>query len=176
LLSRLGLAFEVRPSHIPEEHPPGPPAAALAAVALAKARAVASGLPDGSPAVVLGADTEVVLGGLFMGKPRDEADAARMLRALRGREHDVITAIALVAPGAGGREETAAVATRVTMNDYTDPEIEAYVATGEPLDKAGAYAVQGLGARLVARVDGCFTNVVGLPLSTTRRMLARWGI
>jgi len=98
-----------------------------------------------------------------MGKPRDEADAARMLRALRGREHDVITAIALVAPGAGGREETAAVATRVTMNDYTDPEIEAYVATGAPLDNAGAYAVQGLGGRLVPRVHGCFTKVVGLP-------------
>jgi len=100
----------------------------------------------------------------------------RILRALRGRVHQVITAVALVEAGGGGREETAAVVTSVRMADYGDPEIEAYVATGEPLDKAGAYGVQGLGGRLVAGVDGCFTNVVGLPVETTRRLLDRWGL
>lgn len=146
----------------------------MAAVALDKARAVAREW-TGGPAVVLGADTEVVLDGRYLGKPRDAADAARMLRELSGRTHEVVTGLALVdAPS--GREETLAVTTRVTMIDAGAEEIAAYVATGEPLDKAGAYAIQGLGARLVGRVDGCFTNVVGLPVETTRRLLERWGL
>jgi septum formation protein len=124
---------------------------------------------------VLGADTEVVLDGRLLGKPRDAADAARILKALRGRVHEVITGVALVEAPAG-REETAAVTTRVRMGGYTDAEVEAYVATGEPLDKAGAYAAQGMGGRLIAQVDGCFSNVVGLPVTTTRRMLERWGL
>ena len=164
----------MQPSRVAEVHPPGPAAAAVAAVALDKARAVAREW-TGGPAVVLGADTEVVLDGRYLGKPRDAADAARMLRQLSGRTHEVVTGLALVdAPS--GREETLAVTTRVTMIDAGAEEIAAYVATGEPLDKAGAYAVQGLGARLVARVDGCFTNVVGLPVETTRRLLKRWGL
>jgi septum formation protein len=171
LLARLGIAFTVVPSDIPEEHPAAPPADAIAAVALAKARAVALRLS--SDAVVLGADTEVVLDGRLLGKPRDAADAVRILRELRGRAHEVITGVALVARGG---EEATSVTTRVTMRDYDTPEIEAYVATGEPIDKAGAYGVQGLGARLVARVDGCLTNVVGLPISTTRELLERWGV
>ena len=151
----------------------------MAAVALDKARAVAREW-TGGPAVVLGADTEVVLDGRYLGKPRDAADAARMLRELSGRTHEVVTGLAVVGALSGwdappGREETLAVTTRVTMIDAGAEEIAAYVATGEPLDKAGAYAVQGLGARLVARVDGCFTNVVGLPVETTRRLLERWG-
>jgi len=164
----------VQPSRIPEVHPPGPAAAAVAAVALDKARAVARGWTAG-PAVVLGADTEVVLDGRYLGKPRDAADAARMLRELSGRTHEVVTGLALVdAPS--GREETLAVTTRVTMIDAGAEEIAAYVASGEPLDKAGAYAIQGQGARLVSRVDGCLTNVVGLPVETTRRLLERWGL
>ncbi len=134
---------------------------------------MARGLAQG--AIVLGADTEVVLDGRLLGKPRDAVDAARILKALRGRIHEVITGVALVEAPAG-REETAAVTTRVRMGGYTDAEIEAYVATGEPLDKAGAYAVQGLGGRLIAQVDGCFSNVVGLPVTTTRRLLERWGL
>jgi septum formation protein len=170
----------VQPSHVAEVHPPGPAAAAVAAVALDKARAVAREW-TGGPAVVLGADTEVVLGGRYLGKPRDAADAARMLRELSGRTHEVVTGLAVVYALSGwdvlsGREETLAVTTRVTMIAASAEEIAAYVATGEPLDKAGAYAVQGLGARLVARVDGCFTNVVGLPVETTRRLLKRWGL
>jgi septum formation protein len=164
----------VQPSRVAEVHPPGPAAAAVAAVALDKARAAAREW-TGGPAVVLGADTEVVLDGRYLGKPRDAADAARMLRQLSGRTHEVVTGLALVdAPS--GREETLAVTTRVTMIDASAEEIAAYVATGEPLDKAGAYAVQGLGAQLVARVDGCFTNVVGLPVETTRQLLRRWGL
>jgi septum formation protein len=98
-----------------------------------------------------------------------------MLRALRGRTHEVITGVALVEAPAG-REETAAVVTRVTMTNATDEDLAAYVATGEPLDKAGAYAVQGLGSHLINRIDGCYTNVVGLPVETTRRLLQRWGL
>ena len=174
LLARLGIAFTVAPSRIPEIHPPGPHAQAVAAVALDKARAVAGRWTAGR-AIVLGADTEVVLDGRYLGKPRDAADAARMLRDLGGRTHEVITGLALVeAPS--GREETAAVTTRVSMVAASDAEIAAYVATGEPLDKAGGYAVQGQGGRLVAGVDGCLTNVIGLPLETTRRLLARWGL
>ena len=147
----------------------------VVALALAKARAIARALPDPG-SVVLGADTEVVLDGELLGKPRDGADAARILRRLRGRVHEVITGLALVEVGPRGRQETAAVTTRVRMADAADEEIEAYVATGEPFDKAGAYAVQGLGGRLVAEVDGCFTNVVGLPVETTRRLLQTWGM
>ena len=176
MLAALGVAFTVEPSHIPEEHPAAPPAEALAAVALAKARAVARSLAEDDSAVVLGADTEVILDGRLLGKPSGNADAFRILRSLRGRTHEVITGVALAAAGSAGRTETAAVTTRVTMAAYSDAEIEAYVATGEPLDKAGAYAVQGLGGRLVARVDGCRSNVVGLPVGTTRRLLESWGL
>jgi nucleoside triphosphate pyrophosphatase len=161
---------------IPEAHPPGPPADAIVAVALAKARAVASAARGDAPAIVLGADTEVVLGARLMGKPRDAADAFRMLGELRGTLHHVITGIALVEIGPAGSEASAAVTTRVRMGEYSDAEIREYVATGEPFDKAGAYAVQGLGGRLVAEVDGCLSNVIGLPLATTRRLLGRWGV
>ncbi len=151
----------------------------MTAVALAKARAVARLQPSAGRAVILGADTEVVVDGRLLGKPRDAADAFRMLRELRGRLHEVITGVALVEAGAVTglpREEATAVTTRVRMGGYSEEDIDAYVATGEPLDKAGAYAVQGLGSRLVASVEGCFTNVVGLPLTTTRRLLEGWGL
>ena len=172
LLRQLGLPFDVIPSEIPEVLPPGPVKDAVTALALAKARAVAR---RAGPAVVLGADTAVVLAGEVFGKPESPDDARRMLRALRGREHEVITGVALVeAPS--GREETAAVVSRVLMREYSEAEIEAYVGSGEPFDKAGAYAVQAAGGALVATVDGCYSNVVGLPLTTTRRLLVSWGI
>ena len=98
-----------------------------------------------------------------------------MLRALRGRSHEVVTAVALIEVP-GGREVTETVTSRVLMRPYGDPEIDAYVATGEPDDKAGAYAVQGVGGQLVARVEGCFENVVGLPLGTTARLLRTFGL
>jgi len=164
--------FTVRPSAVEERLPPGPPADAAVGLALAKARAVAAEVPA---AVVLGADTIVVVDEEILCKPRSPADAVRMLRRLRNRPHEVITGVAVV-QGRPPREASAAVHTRVTMRDYADAEIEAYVASGEPLDKAGAYAVQEAGARLVARVDGCYTNVVGLPVSTARALLASFGV
>jgi len=171
LLATLGLPFEMHPSDLPEVIPPGNPRDAVMALALAKARAVAKTVEAG---VVLGADTIVVLEGVIFGKPEDEADARRMLRALRGRRHQVMTGLALVEAPAG-REETEAVVTEVRMAGYDDATIEAYLATGEPFDKAGAYAIQGRGGRLIEQVAGCYTNVVGLPITTTRRLLAAWG-
>jgi septum formation protein len=161
----------VTPSHVDETLDPGPLAEATTNLALRKARAVASGLRDG---VVLGADTLVILDGQALGKPRDAVDAVAMLQRLRGRWHEVITAIAAV-DAATGREAAEAVVTRVQMADYTDAEIAAYVATGEPLDKAGAYAIQERGRTLVASVSGSYTNVVGLPVDETRRLLDRLG-
>ncbi len=172
LLHQLGVPFAVVPSDLPEEVPPGPPEESVRALALAKARAVAGRVGTG---VVLGADTVVVLSGTVLGKPRDTEEARRMLRALRGRSHAVVTGVALVEAPAR-REISEAVVTRVRMGQYGEEEIEAYLGTGEPYDKAGAYAIQGAGGRLVARVEGCYTNVIGLPLSTTRRLLVEWGI
>ena len=172
LLSELGVPFEVLPSDLPELWPEGPPERAVESLALMKARAVASRLPAG---IVLGADTAVFLGGEVFGKPRDPDDARRMLRRLRERTHQVITGLALVEAG-GRRETVTSVSTDVTMRSYDDAEIERYIRSGEPFDKAGAYAIQGEGGALVARVEGCYTNVVGLPLSTTRRLLESWGV
>lgn len=172
LLRQLGLPFTVVPSRLPEEPPSGSPEESARGLALAKARAVAGRVGTGA---VLGADTLVALTGTILGKPRDADDARRMLRALRGRRHEVITGVALVEAPAG-RESSAAVVTGVQMRQYGEAEIDAYVASGEPFDKAGGYAVQGLGGALVVRVDGCYTNVVGLPLRTTRRLLEAWGL
>jgi septum formation protein len=174
LLAALGLAFEVVPSGVDEAGFTGRPAAALAVeLALAKARDVAAG--QGPGALVLGADTLVVLDGQPFGKPASPADARRMLAALSGRAHEVVTGVALVEAGSG-REATAAVVSQVVMRPYGAADIDAYLATGEPFDKAGAYAVQGEGSRLVARVDGCYRNVVGLPVTTTARLLRELGV
>lgn len=173
LLAEIGLPFEVAPGVIDESILSGvPPVQAVEALALAKARLVAATRPLD---VVLGADTAVVLGEEVFGKPIDRADARRMLAALRGRTHEVITGVALVATG-GGREAVRSVVTSVTMRLFDDAELERYLDTPEPYDKAGAYAVQGLGGSLVASVEGCYTNVVGLPITTLRAMLREWGL
>jgi septum formation protein len=125
--------------------------------------------------VVVGADTVVVVDGEALGKPCDAADARAMLRRLRGRHHDVITGVGVV-DAASGREAADAAVSRVLMADYADDVIEAYVATGEPFDKAGAYAIQGAGGRLVAGWEGSFSNIVGLPLEPTRRLLEAFGV
>ena len=178
LLERLGLPFEVRPSGIEEPLAAGVPASTLATtLARAKAADIADRLrAAGEAALVLGADTLVVLDGQPLGKPTSQGDARAMLRALRGRSHEVVTAVVVRDADPAGRELTEAVVSQVLMRDYTDDEIAAYVATGEPDDKAGAYAVQGRGRRLVSRVDGCYTNVVGLPLRTTARLLQAFGL
>ncbi|HUF92709.1 MAG TPA: Maf family protein [Candidatus Limnocylindria bacterium] len=172
LVARFCADFTVTPSHVDETLDPGPLPEATAGLALRKARAVAAGLREG---VVLGADTLVVIDGEPLGKPRDGQDAAAMLRRLRGRWHEVITAVAAV-DAATGREAAEAVITRVQMRAYTDADIAAYVATGEPLDKAGAYAVQERGGALVAGISGSYSNVVGLPVAETRRLLEAFGV
>ena len=123
--------------------------------------------------MVLGADTTVTLDNAILGKPEDAADAARMLRLLSGRTHRVITGVALVtAEGV----EVAAEVTAVRFLTLSDEEIEAYVATGEPMDKAGAYAIQGRAARWIPRIEGCYFNVMGLPLALVCSMLESCGI
>ena len=136
---------------------------------IARAKAVAvSGTAGGC--LILAADTDVVLDGEILGKPVDAADAGWMLRRLRGRAHVVLTAVVVVDPLTGERWEEI-VRSIVTIRNLNDAEIDAYVATGEPLDKAGGYAIQGEAASMVESVDGCYTNVVGLPLCAVRRLL-----
>jgi septum formation protein len=149
--------------------PPESPAETVRRLALAKAAARAE-----RGELLLGADTVVVLDGVMMGKPRDAADARRMLATIAGREHTVLTGLALH-DGTTGRQEAAVESSRVRMGRMTPREIEWYVATGEPLDKAGSYAVQGLGALYVEAVYGNYTNVVGLPLPATARLFATFG-
>lgn len=181
LLTQAGFSFEVRPAHIPEDPLTGEdPIAYVTRLAREKAEAVFRGLmasgvdkehSGGKLLAVLGADTTVTLDNHILGKPDDAADAARMLRMLSGRTHHVITGVALVtAEGA----EIAAEATAVRFLALTDEEITAYVATGEPMDKAGAYAIQGLAARWIPRIEGCYFNVVGLPLALVSTLLEGW--
>ncbi|MGX8698675.1 MAG: Maf family protein [bacterium] len=170
LLSLLGVPFTVVPSaHEEPVNPALPPEAAVRHIALMKGREVAARQPE---SLVLAADTLVFLDGAPLGKPRDPADAARMLRALSGREHLVITGIALLRAGA---ERTEAEVTRVRFRPMTEREIAWYVATGEPLDKAGAYGIQGRGAIFIEGIEGDYCNVVGLPLCRTARALAAEG-
>ena len=144
----------------------------MAGLALRKARSVAQRRGTG---LVLGADTIVVVDGEALGKPADRAEAAAMLRRLRGRAHEVMTGVAMV-DAATGRQAARTVTSRVTMRTYSEAQIAEYVATDEPLDKAGAYAVQGIGGALVAGLDGSRSNVVGLPLAATATLLRGFGI
>lgn len=173
LLEKLGRSFDVDAPDIPEI--PGAdeaPDAFAARMAEEKATAVAQRRAD---AWVLAADTVVTLETTALGKPRDAAEAALMLRGLAGRRHVVYTGVALLAPG-GARAERAVVGTPVVFRTLTSAEIDAYVATGEPFDRAGAYAIQGEGAHLVDRVEGSYTNVIGLPLPEVAGWLRRWRI
>ncbi len=168
LLALAGLDFEVLPSPAKEPAPDlsEPPTAYAARMARLKAAAVADQRPD---AVVLGADSIVAVGDAILGKPADAADAKRMLALLSGRTHHVITGCALFVPG--HEPEVFTVSTAVTMIDLPEALIAAYVATGEPLDKAGAYAIQGRAAGFVREIAGSYTNVVGLPLAEVLQAL-----
>jgi septum formation protein len=173
VLEQLGLAFEVVPP--PEGVERGwdgaeAPGDFAGGLAMAKARAVAR---ERRGSLVVGADTIVVLDGEVLGKPPDAGAAARMLRRLAGREHLVHTGLALVAPG--GAEANGVESTAVTIRRLSDDGIEAYVATGEPLDKAGAYGIQGLGAALVESVRGCYFNVMGFPVARFLALLGELG-
>jgi len=168
-LESLGLRFEVLGAQVDESpREREPPPEYVARIASEKARAVASARPR---ALVLAADTTVVLDGVPLGKPADAADARRMLGALSGREHVVLTAVVLAGAAAGRR----VVSTAVRFRELTAAEIAWYVATGEPLDKAGAYALQGIGGFLVREIQGSHSNVVGLPLGETLELLAGAG-
>jgi septum formation protein len=166
LLRNAGIKFDVQPADIPEAPQPGECAKDCAErLAREKAVAVASRRPHDR---VLGADTIVVVDGQILGKPTDAADAARMLRAISGRKHQVITGLCLVVKG---EPAVASETTEVTVNEIADNEIADYIATGEPMDKAGAYAIQGIASRWIARIEGDYSNVVGLPVALVWRML-----
>lgn len=172
LLTRAGLSFEVWPSGVEETPLPGEAPRALAErLAREKALDVARALGPRPSRLVLGADTLVVLEGDVLGKPRDPEHAVTLLRRLLGRRHRVITGVALV-ESAELRVRALSVESHVTMRAAEEPEVRAYVATGEPLDKAGAYAAQGEGRRFVLGIEGSESNVIGLPLEETLALLA----
>jgi septum formation protein len=171
LLGQLGLRFEVSAADIDETPHPGEPAPDyVLRLAREKGRAVATRNPG---AWVLAADTTVVLGSELMGKPRDAAEARQMLGRLSGKTHEVMTGVALAGPTA---EHSTVVRSRVTFRALSAEEIAWYAGTGEPLDKAGSYAIQGKGGFLVASAEGSPTNIIGLPLGETLELLARAGL
>jgi septum formation protein len=168
LLAQAGFTFQIHPAHIPEDPFPGEdPVAYVVRLARQKAQAVYTemGTPD---ATVLGADTTVTIDNRILAKPENAVDAQRMLRLLSGRTHRVITGVALVAANA---VDVAAEVTAVRFLTLSDAEIDAYIATGEPMDKAGAYAIQGRAARWIPRIEGDYFNVVGLPLALVSTLL-----
>ncbi|MDR7193134.1 Maf family protein [Luteimonas terrae] len=174
LLARLGLPFGQIDVDVPEVLGAGESAADyVLRVAADKARAGLQALGESADAVVLGADTEVVLDDVVFGKPRDDADAFRMLQALSGRTHQVISAVVLVG---AGQQAQATVATEVTFDVLDTDTIAAYVASGEPHGKAGAYAIQGGAELFVTRMAGSHSGVIGLPLQQTAALLRSFGL
>jgi len=173
LLRALRIEFRIIPSLADEAGPlPDDGCRRAEALALRKAAEVAARVGDG---LVLGADTIVECDGRLLGKPRDRDEARRFLRLLSGRSHLVTTALALVEAG-GGRTVTGQEVTEVCVRPLMAEEIDAYVGTDEPLDKAGGYAIQGAGGAFIGGIKGSFTNVVGLPLGRLRALLLRFGI
>jgi nucleoside triphosphate pyrophosphatase len=171
LLRSAGISFEVQAADIVETPLPGEGAKECAErLAREKALAVAQKRPNDA---VLGADTVVVIDGRMLAKPVDAADAFRMLRLLSGRVHQVITGVCVVV---GGQWAMGSETTAVRMSEVSDEEIREYVATGEPMDKAGAYAIQGRAARWIPRIEGDYSNVVGLPVALVWRMLRTAGL
>ena len=175
LLTEAGVPHEVVPADIDEQvHPGESPEQMTLRLAREKAAAVAERMGDGPPRHVLGSDTTVVLDDEIIGKPEDAEDAVRLLQRLTGRTHRVVTAVAIVETSSG-RWVDGAFESRVTLRDATEPELRDYVATGEPLDKAGAYAIQGEGSVFVTGFEGSRTNIIGLPVEETLALLARAG-
>lgn len=174
LLNQLGLDFQVIPSDVSEVIPEKStaPQELVTKLALHKASDVACKVERG---LVIGADTLVVLEDIIFGKPSGPAEAVKMLSILSGKYHSVYTGIAMVQVPSG-RTEAGYSETKVKFRSLAEEEIQSYVATGEPLDKAGAYGIQGKGGVLVERIEGCYFNVVGLPLSKLAEMLQKFGI
>ncbi len=169
ILRAAGIAFVTRPADVHEERRPGePPADYVRRLALDKALAVKAGEGE----IILGADTTVVAGDHVLEKPRDFADARRMIELLSGRAHEVITGICL---RSAARTIVDSAATRVVFAPLEQAEMDEYVASGEPMDKAGAYAIQGLAAKFIERIDGEYFNVVGLPVALVFRRLKEFG-
>ena len=184
LLAQIGAEFEVRVSNKEEVYHSTVPEEIVKELALMKAENVAEELAEENPAgavkstVVIGADTIVVLDGKILGKPADEADAVRMLNSLQGRRHDVYTGVAILDYDENGEKHVYnyPVGTAVHVNEMTEEEIRAYVETKDPLDKAGAYGIQGRFAAHIDRIEGDYYNVVGLPVSRVYRTLRELGV
>ena len=184
LLAQIGADFEVRVSNKEEVYHSNVPEEIVKELALMKAENVAEELVEENPAgavkstVVIGADTIVVLDGKILGKPADEADAVRMLSSLQGRRHDVYTGVAVLDYDENGEKRVYnyPVGTAVYVNEMTEEEIRAYVETKDPLDKAGAYGIQGRFAAHIDRIEGDYYNVVGLPVSRVYRTLRELGV
>ena len=183
LLAQIGADFEVRVSNKEEIYHSNVPEEIVKELALMKAENVAEELVEENPAgavkstVVIGADTIVVLDGKILGKPADEADAVRMLSSLQGRRHDVYTGVAVLDYDENGEKRVYnyPVGTAVYVNEMTEEEIRAYVETKDPLDKAGAYGIEGRFAAHIDRIEGDYYNVVGLPVSRVYRTLRELG-
>ena len=166
LLKNAGVEFVVNPANIPEvRHPGEPPKDFAERMAKEKARAVWAGTKN---EYVLGADTIVVVDDLVLGKPEDEQDGARMLRLLSGRKHDVITGVCLIGKDF---EDVRSETTAVYFPALSDSDIRGYIASGEPMDKAGAYAIQGVASRWISKIEGDYSNVVGLPVALVLQLL-----
>ncbi len=172
LLQQIGCGFRVVVSDAEELSGDGISPERLA-VENARRKAEDVAAKEGSDVPVLGADTVVAVDEMILGKPKDENDAVRMLRLLSGRQHFVFTGIALAYRGEVYED---AVRTAVWVDELSEKEIDAYIATGEPMDKAGAYAVQGIAAKFIPRIDGSFSNVVGLPLHAVKELARKAGI
>lgn len=173
LLASIGVEFDVVPSHVPEEHQPGEaPEEYVARLSREKAHAIAAQHPS---RWIIAADTTVLLGDQLLEKPLDEHDAARMLSLIAGRTHTVYTGVT-VQNVERRYQETRVAESEVRMLPLPPEDVEWYVRTGEPMDKAGAYAVQGMGAMFIDSIHGSYTNVVGLPLAMLFQMLRKAGI
>jgi septum formation protein len=178
LIQTLGLPYEIRVSDVNEDTDAGmSPAEIVEQLSIRKARAVSDmyKAEQREEGIVIGSDTIVVLGEEVLGKPRDQQDAARMLDALQGKAHHVFSGVACIDLKTG-RELRSHMVSKVTFRAMSEEEIWGYVQTGEPLDKAGAYGVQGLGAVFIEKIEGDFYNIMGLPLNLLYQMLLKLGI
>ena len=172
LLGKMGLEFTTKSPEIDEEAITGLPAVELVKT-LSREKCLHIAKDEDAETIVIGSDTVVVLDGVILGKPADEADAIRMITALSGRSHEVCTGVTVCQ---GDKVVSQAEVTQVTFRSLTEEEVRQYVATGEPMDKAGSYGIQGYGGLLVSGIQGDYSNVVGLPVCRLGRMLLDFGV
>ncbi len=173
LLRQLGIPFRIQVASVDETvEGDMPPGQLVETLSLRKARAVSGGLESG---LVIGSDTVVTMGDKILGKPVNKEDALEMLESLRGRRHQVFTGLAVI-DSVTGKYATVHECTEVYFRDASRQELEAYISTGEPFDKAGAYGIQGMGAVFVSRIEGCYFNVMGLPVAKLVQVLQQFGV